>query len=137
MRRAQRSTIFGALAVLAIAVTLMLASTLAGSSADDSKGVLASLLSRVLSTPTTQVSIGQVDGALSSNATIHNITIADRDGVWLKLDTARIVWSRTALLLHQRLEVDKLEVGDLQILRRPRPSEKAVAGSDQPILPKL
>ena len=137
MQRLRRSAIFGALAVLAVAAALTLASTLASRSADDSKGVLASLLSRVLSTPTTQVSIGQVDGALSSDATIHNITIADRDGVWLKLDTARIVWSRTALLLHQRLEVDKLEVGDLEILRRPLPSEQAVAGSDQPILPQL
>ena len=108
MQRLRRSAIFGALAVLAVAAALTLASTLASRSADDSKGVLASLLSRVLSTPTTQVSIGQVDGALSSDATIHNITIADRDGVRLKLDTARIVWSRTALLLHQRLEVDKL-----------------------------
>ena len=74
---------------------------------------------------------------MSSDATIHNVTIADRDGVWLKLDKARIIWSRTALLLHQRLEVDKLEVGDLQILRRPLPSEQPVAGSDQPILPQL
>ncbi|MEJ2378754.1 MAG: hypothetical protein P8Y71_26360, partial [Pseudolabrys sp.] len=105
MRRLRRSTIFGALALLAVASALTLASTLASRSADDSKGVLASLLSRVLSTPTTRVSIGQIDGALSSNATIHNITIADRDGVWLKLDTARFVWSRTAILLHQRLEV--------------------------------
>ena len=137
MRRVRPSTIIGALAILAVAAALTLGSTLASRSADDDKGVLASLLSRVLSTPTTQVSIGQVDGALSSDATIHNITIADRNGVWLKLDTARIVWSRTALLLHQRLEVDKLEVGDLQILRRPLPSDQGAAASDEPILPKL
>ena len=137
MRRLRQSTIIGALAILAIAAALTLGSTLASRSADDDKGVLSSLLSRVLSTPTTQVSIGQVDGALSSDATIHNVTIADRDGVWLKLDKARIVWSRTALLLHQRLEVDKLEVGDLQILRRPLPSDQAVANSNQPILPQL
>ena len=115
----------------------MLASTLVSRSADDEKGVLASLLSRALSTPTTRVSIGEVDGALSSNATIHNITIADRKGIWLRLDKARLVWSRTALLLHQRLEVDRLEVGKLQILRRPLPSEQPVAESDKPILPQL
>jgi translocation and assembly module TamB len=134
MRRLRRSMMIGALAILAIAAALTLGSTLASRSADDDKGVLASLLSRVLSTPTTQVSIGQIDGALSSDATIHNITIADRDGVWLKLDKARIVWSRTALLVHQRLEVDKLEVSDLEILRRPLPSDQAVANNDQPIL---
>lgn len=137
MRRLRRQIMIGALAILAIAAALTLASTLASRSADDDKGVLASLLSRVLSTPTTQVSIGQIDGALSSDATIHNITIADRDGVWLTLDKARIVWSRTALLVHQRLEVDKLEVGDLEILRRPLPSDQAAANNDQPILPQL
>ncbi len=137
MRRLRQSTIFGLLAVLAVAGTLMLASTLAGRSADDEKGILASLLSRVLSTPTTRVSIGAVDGALSSDAIIHHITIADRDGVWLKLDKARIVWSRTALLLHQRLEVDKLEIGDLDILRRPLPADQDTATSNQPILPQL
>ena len=137
MRRLIRSTIFGALAILAVVAALTLASTLASRSADDDKGVLAGLLSRLLSTPTSQVSIGRVDGALSSDATIRNITIADRDGVWLKLDSARIVWSRTALLLHQRLEVEKLEVGDLEFLRPPLPSEKTVPFSDQPILPEL
>ena len=137
MRRFRRSTTFGALAILMIAAALTLASTLASRSADDDKGVLASLLSRVLSTPTARVSIGQVEGALSSDATIHDITIADRDGVWLRLDKARIAWSRTALLLHQRLEVDKLEVGDLEILRRPLPLDQPVANSDQPILPQL
>ncbi|HZD92585.1 MAG TPA: hypothetical protein VE224_21035, partial [Pseudolabrys sp.] len=137
MRRLKRSTVAGGLAILMIAAVLMLASTLAGRSADDDKGVLASLLSRVLSTPAARVSIGEVDGALSSAATIHDITIADRKGVWLKLDKARIVWSRTALLLHQRLEVDKLEVGDLQILRRPLPSKQAAADSKAPILPDL
>ena len=60
------------------------------------KGVLASLISRALSTPATRVSIGAVEGALSSDATIRDIQISDRDGVWLKLDRARIVWRRLA-----------------------------------------
>ena len=130
MQRLRRPTTIVALAILIIAAALTLGSTLASR-------MLASLLSRALSTPTTRVSIGRVDGALSSDATIHNVTIADRDGVWLKLDKARIVWSRTALLLHQRLEVDKLEVGDFDILRRPLPSAQSVANSNQPILPQL
>ena len=52
--------------------------------------VLGDLISRALSTPTTRVSIGAVDGALSSDATIRNVAIADRDGVWLRLDRARL-----------------------------------------------
>ena len=57
----------------------------------------ASLLSWALSTPANRVTIGQVEGALSSNATIRDVRIADKDGVWLTVDRAQLVWSRTAL----------------------------------------
>src|SRR5215210_3241828 len=82
-----------ALAMLGLAVVGS-----AGPAADEEKGVLAGLISRTLSTPTTRVTIGRIDGALSSDASIHNIEISDRDGVWLRLDQARIVWRRLALL---------------------------------------
>jgi translocation and assembly module TamB len=98
--------------------------------------VLGNLISRALSTPTTQVSIGAVDGALSSDATIRNVVISDRDGPWLRLDRARLIWRRTALLA-RRLEIDRLEVGRLEILRRPAPSEQPVPASDEPLLPEL
>ena len=39
------------------------------------KGVLADLLSRALSSETTNVSIGAVDGALSSDASISDIVL--------------------------------------------------------------
>jgi translocation and assembly module TamB len=104
--------------------------------ADEEKGVLASLISRALSTPESRVSIGAIEGALSSDATIRNIEIADRDGVWLRLDRARIVWRRLALL-QRRLEIDTLEVDHLDIARRPVPAETPVAGEDQPLLPEL
>ena len=100
--------------------------------------VLGNLLSRTLSTPSSQVSIGAVDGALSSDATIRDVTISDRDGVWLKLDRARLVWRRLALLAG-RLEVDSLEIGRLEVLRRPlpgpTPEEAAPDGSLLPDLP--
>ena len=47
----------------------------------DEKTVLGDLLARVLSTPTSRVSIGAVDGALSSDVTIRDVAISDRDGV--------------------------------------------------------
>ena len=65
----------------------------------------------------TRVSIGDVDGALSSDATIRNITISDRDGVWFRLDRVRCL--AAAALLSRRLEIDKLEIGKLEILGRP------------------
>lgn len=104
--------------------------------AQSDQGVLASLISRLLSTPTTQVTIGSIEGALSSNAVIRDIRIADRDGVWLNLDRARLVWSRTALLRGQ-LQVDELTIDRLQITRRPLPAEEDAPVSDEPILPDL
>ncbi|MDB5591006.1 translocation/assembly module TamB domain-containing protein [Enterovirga sp.] len=107
-----------------------------GGSGDDERGVLASLISRALSTPATRVTIGAVEGALSSDATIRDIEISDRDGVWLRLDRARIVWRRLALL-QRRLEIDRLEIGVLDIRRRPIPAEGQVPGENDPILPEL
>lgn len=85
------------------------------------KSVLGGLLSKALSTPSSRVAIGAVDGALSSDATIRDVAISDRDGVWLRLDRARIVWRRLALL-SGRLEVDSLEIGRIEVLRRPIPA---------------
>lgn len=121
--------------LFALALAALVAFATQGSAQED-QSTLASLISRVLSTPTTRVSIGSVEGALSSDATIHDIAISDRDGVWLRLDRAHLVWRRTALLL-RRLEIDQLDIGKLEMLRRPLPSEEPVAGEDQPILPDL
>jgi translocation and assembly module TamB len=100
MRRALLATV-----ALAPLVALTLAAR-----ADDDKGVLASFISRALSSKETQVSIGAVEGALSSDATIRDIVLSDRDGPWLKIDHARLVWRRFALL-RRRLEIDQLDIG--------------------------
>ncbi|MDN3591312.1 translocation/assembly module TamB domain-containing protein [Methylobacterium adhaesivum] len=106
--------------------------------ADESeKSVLGGLLSKALSTPGSQVAIGAVDGALSSDATIRDVAISDANGVWLKLDKARLVWRRLALL-SGRLEIDSLEVGRLEVLRRPLPAPvSAKAEPDGSLLPDL
>jgi translocation and assembly module TamB len=131
-----RRLLVPALALLLLAGSILLASALRTRSAEEDKGVLASLISRALSTPATRVSIGTVEGALSSDATIRDITISDRDGVWFRLDRARIVWRRLALL-SKRLEIDRLEIGSLEVLRKPLPAEEAVPGADEPLLPEL
>jgi translocation and assembly module TamB len=103
----------------------------------DEKTVLGDLLARVLSTPTSRVSIGAVDGALSSDVTIRDVAISDRDGVWLTLDRARLVWRRVALL-SGRLEINSLELGRLEVLRRPLPSpDSATLEPDGSLLPEL
>ena len=106
--------------------------------AEQDKGVLANLLSKALSSDTTSVSIGAVDGVLSSDASISDIVLSDRDGPWLKVDKVRLVWSRLALL-SRRLEVNQLTIGHMQFLRRPPPSEKPPPPDSGPrsLLPEL
>ena len=77
------------------------------------KGVLADLISRALSSPSTTVSIGAVEGVLSSDVTISDIVLSDRDGPWLKIDKVRLIWNRLALF-SRRLEVDQLTIGHMQ-----------------------
>lgn len=104
--------------------------------AEEEKGILADLISRALSTPTSRVSIGGIDGALSSDATVRDLKIADRDGVWLSVNRIRIVWRRLALL-QRRLEIDQLDIDQINMPRRPIPAEAPVSGEDQPLLPEL
>ena len=110
----------------------------AGRAAEDDKGVIANLISRALSSPSMSVSIGAVDGVLSSDATISNIVLSDRDGPWLKVDKVRLIWSRLALL-SRRLEVDQLTLGHVDFLRRPLPSQTPPPpnAGPQSILPEL
>lgn len=103
---------------------------------DSERTVLGELLSRLLSSDNAKVSVGAVEGALSSDATIRNVVISDRDGPWLRLNEARLVWRRLALL-SGRLEVDRLELDRLEILRRPAPAESEAPESDEPLLPEL
>ncbi|MFU0504500.1 translocation/assembly module TamB domain-containing protein [Pseudaminobacter sp. NGMCC 1.201702] len=79
-----------------------------------------------LSSPNRQIRINNIQGVLSSNATIGEITIADRDGVWLRIVNARIVWTRSALLLG-RLDIDTLSADRIDVLRKPLPDESAPA----------
>ena len=112
--------LFPRLKTLALIAFLALCAT--AYAAEGDKGVLADLISRALSSPSMSVSIGAVDGVLSSDASISDIVISDRNGPWLKVDTARLVWNRLALF-SRRLEVDQLTIGRLEFLRRPLPSE--------------
>ena len=133
--RARRTIMLAAAAALGLAgVTAagVVVYKMIGGAGDNQQDLLAGLVSRTLSTPATQVHIGAVDGALSSDATIRDVTITDKEGTWLKLDRARLVWRRTALLLG-RLEIDRLEIGTLEIRRKPLATDRPVTESEQPV----
>ena len=122
----------------ALALIALLALCASAYAAEGDKGVLADLISRALSSPSMKVSIGAVDGVLSSDASISDIVLSDCEGPWLKVDKVRLVWNRLALF-SRRLEVDQLTIGHMQFLRRPLPSETPPpdTGAQQPILPEL
>ena len=78
-------------------------------------------------------------GALSSNASLDRLTFSDADGIWLRLETVDLVWSRAALL-RGRVEVDRLTAAEIEVVRPPlpaneMPSAEAPGGFSLPELP--
>ncbi len=90
-------------------------------SEDEEKGRFTRFVEDTISTPDRRISIGSIDGVLSSDVRIDTITISDRQGVWLTIENAHLVWSRLALL-RGRLDIDLLEAERIVISRPPLPT---------------
>jgi translocation and assembly module TamB len=120
------------------ALVALLALWTSARAAESDKRVLADLISRALSSPSMNVSIGAVDGVLSSDASISDIVLSDGQGPWLRIDKVRLVWNRLALF-SRRLEVDQLTIGRMEFLRRPLAPETLPPdnGGPRSILPEL
>jgi len=116
--------------LIRIFLTLLLFIGAAPSFAQDSeqadRSYFVGFVENQLSGPNRRIRIDNIQGVLSSNATIGEISIADRDGAWLRIVNARIVWTRSALLLG-RLSIDTLAADRIEVLRKPLPDESAPA----------
>jgi translocation and assembly module TamB len=124
----------GLVAVLVAALGLLVLEG-SGGRAEDQQSILASVISQALSSPDVTVKVGAVDGALSSKSTIRDVTLSDRNGVFLSIDQAELEWRRAALF-SRRLEIERLAIGQIRYARKPVVSSaKAVAG--EPLLPEL
>lgn len=88
---------------------------------DDGGSFLERTLEDSLSGAGREVAITGFQGALSSQATMAEMTIADSDGVWLRLSGITLDWTRAALL-RGRLEVDRLAAQEITLLRAPLPA---------------
>ncbi|MGH6860338.1 MAG: translocation/assembly module TamB domain-containing protein, partial [Phyllobacterium sp.] len=109
--------------ILATLLLLLFAApALAQDSAEAEKSYFLSFVESQLSTPNRRIVISNIQGVLSSEANIGSITVADREGVWLKITNARIVWSRLALL-RGRLDINTLAADSIDIMRKPLPDE--------------
>ena len=111
-----RHTLFA----LTCAALVPLSATAQDTEVERDRGALQAFLEDKLSTAGRDIRIEGFEGALSSNATLDNLTIADADGVWITLSDVSLVWSRTALL-RGRLEIETLSAGEIAIPRRPLP----------------
>ena len=74
-----------------------------------------------LSTPERQIRISNIDGALSSRASIREVTISDQQGVWLRIVNASIDWDQAALFTG-RLLIRELAAESIEYIRNAIPS---------------
>ena len=87
------------------------------------RGFLQGLIEDNLSGAGREVRIAGFEGALSSEATLDELTIADADGVWLTVRDATLNWSRLALL-RGRLEVTSLTAEEILLPRLPQAEDE-------------
>ena len=90
--------------------------------ADEEKSYFLSFVEEKLSGPNRKITISGIEGVLSSEAKVGSITVADREGVWLRINDAQLVWSRLALL-RGRLSIDTLTAKNVDFIRTPLPDE--------------
>ena len=111
---ARRTRFVGWLALLL--ALMLLAAAPARPSPEEDQGILAGMLQDLLSGAGREVRIRGFSGALSSRATIQELTIADDQGVWITLHDVVLDWNRAALL-DRRVEVNELSAQRITVSR--------------------
>ncbi|RDE09430.1 translocation/assembly module TamB domain-containing protein [Pelagibacterium lacus] len=71
-----------------------------------------------ISSPDRQIRLSGIDGALSSNAAIAQITVSDTEGIYLIVENAALTWNQGALLFG-RLEIQSLSADSIAYIRNP------------------
>lgn len=107
------------LALLLLLSALPAAAQDDGAQAEEDRSFFLSFIENQLSTPNRRIRIRGIQGALSSSASIAEITVSDREGMWLRIENATIEWSRLALIVRQRLQIGRLAADSIEIFRRP------------------
>ena len=103
---------------LALAVPLVAQDQM---SPEQQKDWFVSFVEGQLSTPDRQIRLSNIDGALSSQASIREVTISDKEGVWLRINNAAIDWDQGALFTG-RLLVRELSADSIEYIRNAVPS---------------
>jgi translocation and assembly module TamB len=123
--------------LLALSLVLFSLPAFAQSDDDADRSALTRFIQNQLSAPNRQIRLNGIQGALSSNARIGRITVADDNGVWLTITNASLVWNRTALL-RGRLSIDTLTADSIDMPRGPIPDKSLPSPEASPFqLPEL
>ena len=93
-------------------------STAEVATAEADRGYLTALLEDNLSTDGVKVTITGFAGALSSRATMAQMTIADKEGIWLTLRDVALDWDRAALFSGV-VEITELTAAEIVLDRVP------------------
>ncbi|MFA9420643.1 MAG: hypothetical protein ACERLB_10875, partial [Gammaproteobacteria bacterium] len=95
------------------------------------------ILNSSLSTPgVTEVRIGRLEGNLFESIEIHDLSVGDGDGSWLRLKFAAASW-RAGDLFDGKLSISNLNIDGLTVLRQPREAQQAQSTGEfnWPVLP--
>lgn len=124
--------------IVPISAALVLASAIATNGQDDGGGFLERTLEDALSGEGRDVVITGFQGALSSEASVEEITFSDGSGTWLRLADVILSWNRSALL-RGRVQVERLTAAEIEFVRPPEPSgelpDAQASGFSLPELP--
>jgi translocation and assembly module TamB len=102
----------------------------------DDRDFLTGLLEDNLSGAGRQVIVTGFQGALSSQATIEQLTIADDTGIWLTLNGVVLDWNRSALL-GGRVSVNQLTADEIILDRLPQTESTAAPEAGGFAIPDL
>ncbi|MEO6301311.1 MAG: translocation and assembly module protein TamB, partial [Paracoccaceae bacterium] len=102
---------------------LLLLLPVAGFAQESDKDFLTRYLEENLSDAGRVVTVTGFVGALSSQATMQQMTIADDQGIWLTLKGVTLDWSRSALLSGQ-IDVNEFTVDEIDLERIPSTKSK-------------
>jgi len=106
------------LSILLIGLSSLWTGTTQAQTNEDEKSWALSFIESQISTPNRQIRLSNIEGSLSSQASIDEITIADRSGIWARIKQAEIDWNSSALLLG-RVSINSLKAARIDIIRKP------------------
>lgn len=120
-----------------VAITAIPHASFAQSQEEVDKGYIVTLIEENLSGASRDVNIVGFSGALSSEATLTQLTVADADGIWLTLEGVVLDWNRSALL-RGRIDVTELSAERIIVARAPLPDTSVPNPEAEPFsLPEL